>query len=274
MAAAADTLAKTRRAITAAHKQQRGTTARLAALRASLAARRAATQADASARAHLAAAVAPATRAAMAVTRAAHADTLAALAGQRRRVCEDLRAIFPIEPLRATAGGADAALQQPLAFSIRGLALPNADVAASPPDATAAALGHCAQLAVQLSRYLGTPLPYPLAPRSSSSTARDPVGALAGPRTFALHTRGAPAARFEYAVFLLNKDVERLAAGMGLRLLDIRNTLPGLAYVLFVATAGEGEAPARRAGGVRGLLKGTGGLSGDGGGGESDAIAG
>ena len=39
-----------------------------------------------------------------------------------------------------------------------------------------------------------------------------------------------------------------------LRVLDIRQTLPNLKYLLYVATAGEGELPARKAGGVRGLL--------------------
>ena len=42
----------------------------------------------------------------------------------------------------------------------------------------------------------------------------------------------------------------------GLRVLDIRHTLPNLKYLLYVLTAGSGELPVRKAGGVRGLLDG------------------
>ena len=43
---------------------------------------------------------------------------------------------------------------------------------------------------------------------------------------------------------------------MGLRVLDIRHTLPNLKYLLYVLTAGTGDMPARKAGGVRGLVGG------------------
>ena len=43
-------------------------------------------------------------------------------------------------------------------------------------------------------------------------------------------------------------------AKVGLRMLDIRHTLPNLKYLLYVLTAGTGELPARKAGGVRGLV--------------------
>jgi hypothetical protein len=61
--------------------------------------------------------------------------------------------------------------------------------------------------------------------------------------------------RFEYGVFLLNKNIEILSNSLGLRPVDIRHTLPNLKYLLYVATAGKGELPARKAGGIKGLLR-------------------
>ena len=39
----------------------------------------------------------------------------------------------------------------------------------------------------------------------------------------------------------------------GLRMVDQRHTLPNLKYLLYVLTAGKGELPARKVGGIRGL---------------------
>jgi UV radiation resistance-associated gene protein len=170
--------------------------------------------------------------------------TLEDITGQRRRICEDLLHIFPIEPIE----------HRTLDFSIRGLKLPNSDFNNSQDEEVAAALGFVAQAVHQLSLYLSVPLPYPIRPRSSTSTIDDPISMTSGPRTYPLFTKGAVRYRFEYAVFLLNKDIEILANWLGLRLLDIRQTLPNLKYLLFVATAGKGELPARKAGGIKGLL--------------------
>jgi hypothetical protein len=62
--------------------------------------------------------------------------------------------------------------------------------------------------------------------------------------------------RFDYGVFLLNKNIERLAESQGLKVMDIRQTLPNLKYVLYVCSAGNTDLPARKAGGVRGLITG------------------
>jgi len=82
------------------------------------------------------------------------------------------------------------------------------------------------------------------------------TGPVVPARTFPLFTKNAgPLFRFEYAVYLLNKDIELICERLGLKVLDIRQTLPNLKYALFVATAGSGELPARKAGGIRGLLR-------------------
>ena len=193
--------------------------------------------------------------------RDAVARTREAIRGQRRRVVADLSDIFRIEPL---PGG------RALEFRICGLPLPNTtlDSAAtsrsSDEDALSAALGYAVLLADALQYYLGTPLPYPLTPRGSRASVRDDISLLpdVGPhdrraREFPLYLpRGGSTAghfRFEYAWFLLNKDVEALCAGRGLRVVDIRETLPNLKYLLYVCCAGDQEVPQRKKGGVRGL---------------------
>ncbi|KAI7547606.1 hypothetical protein KC331_g4920 [Hortaea werneckii] len=194
--------------------------------------------------------------------RSEHEVRQTAIANQRRRICEDLHTIYPIKTIPGKS----------LAFTIRGLHLPNSeDLDATPPDKLAAALGHVAHAVHLLSIYLVQPLPYPLNPNSSTSTIEDPISLLKTSstnqtstkddrialRTYPLHTKSVPRFRFEYAVFLLNKDLQILLENaFAVRVLDIRHTLPNLLYLFYVATAGEGELPARKAGGVRGLMAG------------------
>lgn len=183
-----------------------------------------------------------------------------AIQNQRRRICEDLQNCYPLHPLP----------NKPLAFTIRGLHLPNSeDLDTEPPDKIAAALGHVAHVLLMLSFYLNQPLPYPITPRSSTTTIYDPISLLkthnsttqsykddTSLRTYPLFSKGVPRFRFEYAVFLLNKDIQvLLESAYNVRVLDIRQTSPNLKYLLYVATAGEGELPARKAGGVRGLIR-------------------
>ncbi|KAF2733917.1 UV radiation resistance-associated gene protein [Polyplosphaeria fusca] len=177
------------------------------------------------------------------------------ITGQRRRICEDIQNIFPIEPVAGKS----------LLFNIRGLALPNGEFDDAKEDVTAAALGHVAQLVSMLSMYLSVILPYPVNVSGSTSTIDDPLAMSTGkannPRTYPLFMKGVVRYRFEYGVFLLNKNIEILSNELDLRPIDIRHTLPNLKYLLFVATAGKGELPARKAGGIRGLLRQDGALS-------------
>ncbi|OJD33257.1 uv radiation resistance protein [Diplodia corticola] len=165
--------------------------------------------------------------------------------GHRRRVCEDLSKIYPIEPIPGRS----------LSFTIRGLSLPNSEFDDVREDVTGAALGYVAQVVAHLSVYLSLPLAYPIEPKGSSSTIEDPISMTTGPRTYPLFMRGTVRYRFEYGVFLLNKNIELLSNELGLKLLDIRQTLPNLKYLLYVATAGKGDIPARKAGGFRALLR-------------------
>ncbi|CAG8925535.1 unnamed protein product [Penicillium salamii] len=163
--------------------------------------------------------------------------------GQTRRIAEDLLIVYPIEPIP----------NEPLAFTIAGLALPNSCFEDIDREVVAAALGHTAHLVYLLSFYLSAALPYPVNANGSTSFIQDPISASLSARTYPLYPVSVQY-RFEYAVFLLNKDIEYLLSKKGLRVLDIRHTLPNLKYLLYVLTAGTSEIPARKAGGVRALI--------------------
>lgn len=175
--------------------------------------------------------------------------------GQRRRVCEDLLRLYPIEPVSGKS----------LSFTIRGLLLPNSEFDDVDEPTTSAALSYVAQVVSQLSPYLFITLPYPITFIGSTSTIEDPLAVghtnQNNPRTYPLYMKGVVRYRFEYGVFLLNKNIEILSNALGVRPIDIRQTLPNLKYLLYVATAGKGELPARKAGGIKGLLRQDGGGS-------------
>lgn len=177
--------------------------------------------------------------------------------GQRRRICEDLNRIFKIEPLPDG---------KPLQFQIRGIHLPNAEdyggvmLTYAQEDELSAALGHVALLTQHLEMYLSVPLPYPITYVGSRSYITDAISILKDPiRDFPLYIpRGGSAAqfRFDYGWFILNKNIEALCAAQGLKVMDIRHTLPNLKYLLYVCSAGSDELPERKKGGVRGLRAG------------------
>lgn len=178
-------------------------------------------------------------------------STAESIHGQRRRICEELSQIFRIDPTP----------DAPLLFTICGLPLHNTSFNDNDADedVISAALGYVARLVDMLQYYLSVPIPYPVQPFGSRSTIQDRISILPdNQRLFPLYMKGTIRFRFDYGVFLLNKDIEALAESQGLKLIDIRHTLPNLKYLLYVASAGTSELPARKAGGVRGLLAGRG----------------
>ncbi|RDA85926.1 hypothetical protein CP532_0825 [Ophiocordyceps camponoti-leonardi (nom. inval.)] len=210
--------------------------------------------------------------------------------GQRRRICSDLADIFPITPERDAP---------PLSFRICNLPLPNSryDATSTDEHVLSAALGLAALLTRHLQLYLSHPLPYPLCPYGSRSLVRDDISHLSDPsnnnnnngnksqpsprREFPLYLpRGGSTTgqwRFEYGWFLLNKDIETLCASQGLRVVDIRHSLPNLKYLLYVCSAGSRDLPERHRGGVKGLWAGSlrgmarSGVDGDGDGEETNS---
>ena len=170
------------------------------------------------------------------------------ICGQRRRVCSNVADIYPIDPVP----------EKSFAFTIRGLALPKASFdgfSSSYEDTViAAALGHVVHVISLLSLYLSSLLPYPVSFMCSTSSIVDVLAMTTGSRTYPLFPRSGPRFRFEYGVFLLNKNIEMLTSRLDAKVLDIRHTLANLKFVLYLATAGEGELPARKAGGLKGLM--------------------
>jgi hypothetical protein len=168
--------------------------------------------------------------------------------GQIRRIAEDLANIYPIDPIP----------EQTLGFTIRGLPLPNSsstEFGDANPTVIAAALGYAAHLVYLLSFYLSVVIPYPIVPHSSTSLIQDPVSRDLSQRTYPLYPVGGDY-KFGYGVFLLNKDIEFLLNKQGVRVLDIRHTLPNLKYLIYVLTAVTQDLPARKSGGIRGLFTG------------------
>ncbi|KAK0446428.1 UV radiation resistance protein and autophagy-related subunit 14-domain-containing protein [Desarmillaria tabescens] len=107
-------------------------------------------------------------------------------------------------------------------------------------DSVATALGYAAQLVQFIAVYLGKGLVYPVTFVGSRSLIRDGISAMVGPRMFPLFSKGVDTYRFEYGVFLLNKDIELLMSDYDLRALDMRHTLPNLKNLLLTLTNGEG----------------------------------
>ncbi|CAE6421807.1 unnamed protein product [Rhizoctonia solani] len=137
-----------------------------------------------------------------------------ALAPRRTTLCHTLDSIFPIE--------SDAEHAADLVFTILDVPLP-VPVAPSDPapplkneEAVSAALGYAAHVVALLSSYMNVRIPYPV--------------------TFPLYPTGMDTYRFEYAVFLLNKDIETLMAEQGLRAADLRHTLPNLKNLILILT--------------------------------------
>lgn len=144
------------------------------------------------------------------------------LARARARTLRMLEEIFPIELVDA----------RQLLYSIAGIPLATGARWTALDDA-AAALGLVAQLVVLLSTYLATPLPYPIVAVGSRAVIKDGISVMRGPRVFTLYMgRGIEPYRYEYAVFLLSKDIEQLMNAHGVPVLDLRALLPNLKNLL------------------------------------------
>lgn len=252
--AAEDKLEETTRFVTLQNRSVMAARKKKEELQASIASRRAAIEEG---RAAQAKALADVENAAgkLGQSKELHAKTKEQIRGQRRRICEDLSRIYNISPVP---------LGPPLSFQICDIPLPNtvydSSLKSAGEDALSAALGHVARLADALQYYLGVPLPYPITPFGSRSSIRDDISQLQDPqRDFPLFVpRGGSSAqfRFDYGWFLLNKNIEALCASQGLKVVDIRHTLPNLKYLMYVCSAGTDEVPERKRGGVRGLWAG------------------
>lgn len=132
--------------------------------------------------------------------------------------------IYPIEPVP----------EETLLFQIRGVVLPSTSEYKQDEDTTSTALGFTAHLVHLLAFYLGVPLRYPVFPMSSRSTIRDPISVIEGTRKFPLFSKGVDKYRYDYALFLFNKNIEQLLNSREILVMDLRQTLPNLKYLMLV----------------------------------------
>ncbi|KAL9556577.1 hypothetical protein MBANPS3_001805 [Mucor bainieri] len=141
---------------------------------------------------------------------------------RKKELIADLFSIYPIEQSYDDS-------QQ---FRIRGIYLPNSVYDGQNDEMIATALGFTAHLVSMLAYYLEIPLRYPTTPMSSRSTIRDLVSLISGSRDFPLYAKGVDRYRFEFGVFLLNKNIEQLMNAYGLIVIDLRHTLPNIHYFI------------------------------------------
>ncbi|KAL4068411.1 hypothetical protein V8B97DRAFT_1975567 [Scleroderma yunnanense] len=199
----------------------------------------------------------------LALEQAQYAAAVAALAGNAAEVTERRSSLTAlrnrITPIRTSLVSVLSAIYpidltspSDLLYSVLGVPLPiplNGNEPAPPlslpfhkevtEDAVATALGYAAHLVQLLAVYMGKGLVYPVTYVSSRSLIKDNISTMVGPRMFPLFSKGVDTYRFEYAVFLLNKDIEMLMAERDLRALDMRHTLPNLKNLLLTLTDGE-----------------------------------
>ena len=151
------------------------------------------------------------------------------LAQRQAYLISELSTIFLIEPVDSGT----------FLFSICGTALPNSQffdvrkehsptLALYNDDAISSALGYVAQVVHLLAAYLAVPLHYPVRCMGSRSLVHDPISQIKGPKIFPLYAKGVDRFRFEYALFLLNKDIEQIMHECGIGILDLQQTLPNL----------------------------------------------
>eukprot|EP01117_Protostelium_nocturnum_P011914 TRINITY_DN4353_c0_g1_i1.p1 TRINITY_DN4353_c0_g1~~TRINITY_DN4353_c0_g1_i1.p1 ORF type:complete len:594 (+),score=217.80 TRINITY_DN4353_c0_g1_i1:47-1828(+) len=133
-----------------------------------------------------------------------------------------LRSIFPITVATQQNKG-----EQEL-LAINGFRLPNSDFTGCDEEVVATALGSVAHVVFMASKYLSIPLRYPITPMCSRSVIRDDILMHSSSPKFPLYSRGVDRGRFEYAVYLLNKNVEQLMLAQNLEVTNLRNTLPNV----------------------------------------------
>ncbi|KAI8575576.1 hypothetical protein K450DRAFT_261018 [Umbelopsis ramanniana AG] len=151
-----------------------------------------------------------------------HKKTVAGLTTRRKELIADMFSIYPI----------DQDYNDPQLYHIRGMPLPNSVYTGYDDEIVATALGYTSHLVNMLAYYLAIPLRYPITPMGSRASVRDPISILQGSRSFPLYAKGVDRYRFEYGVFLLNKNIEQLVNAHGLIVMDLRHTLPNIHYLI------------------------------------------
>lgn len=104
-------------------------------------------------------------------------------------------------------------------------------------DTLSSGIGFVAQAVQLLAVYMSIPLHYPLICLGSRTVVQDPISQIKGSKVFPLYARGVDRYRFDYGMFLLNKDIEQLMLENGIVVLDIGQTLPNLKNLLLTLSS-------------------------------------
>ncbi|KAI8373576.1 UV radiation resistance protein and autophagy-related subunit 14-domain-containing protein [Choanephora cucurbitarum] len=156
------------------------------------------------------------------------------LSRRKKELIADLFSIYPIEQCACVCVDIKRkkSYDDSRQFSIRGIHLPNSVYDGQNEEMIATALGYTAHLVSMLAYYLEIPLRYPTIPMGSRAYIRDLVSVISGSRDFPLYSKGVDRYRFEFGVFLLNKNIEQLMNAYGLIVIDLRHTLPNIHYFI------------------------------------------
>ncbi len=121
----------------------------------------------------------------------------------------------------------------PNTFTICNLVLPDSDYAKCDDEEIATALGYVCHLVFMIAKYLELPLRYPLKPMCSRSSVTNPISPQFRGKDLPLFKKGTREIfMFDYAVFLLNKDIQQLCNACGTKAQHLQRTLPNLRALL------------------------------------------
>eukprot|EP01133_Synstelium_polycarpum_P008694 gene8694-10214_t len=129
-----------------------------------------------------------------------------------------IRSIYPIQQGHKT-------------LVINNLPLPNSDFNGCDEENISTALGYVCHIVHLASRYLDIPLRYPMTPMASRSFIKDEISHHSSSK-FPLYSKGVERRIFDYAVFLLNKNLEQLLHSQGLATFSLKETLPNVQILL------------------------------------------
>jgi len=145
------------------------------------------------------------------------------LTHRRRQLFHEISEIFPIVQVKEDV------------YSINDVILPNSDSLTGCDDTRlSVALGHVSHLVQMISIFLQVPNRYPLSVWSSRSRIVDQVSQreLDSQKEFPLYPKNKDRLYFEYAVYLLNKNIAQLRWICGLNTTDLAATLPNLSSLV------------------------------------------
>eukprot|EP00057_Strongylocentrotus_purpuratus_P033434 XP_791387.3 PREDICTED: UV radiation resistance-associated gene protein [Strongylocentrotus purpuratus] len=144
---------------------------------------------------------------------------------RKASLIQELSRVYPIQQLPNNV------------YTVCTAPLPNAEsnIQMNKDDMTiSTALGHTSHLTLMISKFLQVPLRYSIHYNGSRSTIHDHITEQLQDkdRDFPLYTKGREKFHFNYAVYLLNRNIAQLRYILGLGTSDLRLTLPNLQTLL------------------------------------------